>query len=318
MELSRRTLLTTLAASTLQAQTGNRKTWKPKFGILGNYSEENLAFAKAEGFNSMGLWARARTSLDPATVNDALLEQVKASLARNGLYLSVVGSTLNHVDSDLAARARINEHFRKVIETAGKLGAPYVGSGSGAMLGKPLAENVAEIVKVYTEQYFPTCQKYSVRILWEPYPGSPNIATGPIGYDALFQAFGNSPYVGLQYDPSHLVWQMMDPIQTARDFIDKIYDVHLKDTEVFTRVLRRCGINPPDKTKWWRYRIPGLGQMDWPAFFTVLQDAGYAGAMNIEHEDAVYGDPQRGDVFSENYKVGFRMGYRYLRQYIPV
>jgi len=316
MELSRRNILTGLAAATaVQAQ---KKTWKPKFGILGNYSEENLAFAKAEGFNSMGLWARPRTSLDPATVNDALLEKVKASLARNGLYLSVVGSTVNHVDADLTARARTNDSFRKVIETAGKLGAPYVGTGSGAMLGKTMDENVAELVRVYTEQYFPTCQKYGVRILWEPYPGSPNVATGPIGYDALFKAFGNSPYVGLQYDPSHLVWQMMDPIQTARDYMSYIYDVHLKDTEVFTHVLRRSGINPPDRTAWHRYRIPGLGQMDWPAFFTVLQDAGYAGAMNIEHEDATYGDPQRGDVFTEGYKVGFRMGYRYLRQYIPV
>ncbi|MDQ6676417.1 MAG: sugar phosphate isomerase/epimerase [Acidobacteriota bacterium] len=318
MELSRRTVLSTLAASTLQAQSASRKTWKPKLGILGNYSEENIAFAKQEGFTSIGLWARGRTSLDPAIVTDDLLAKVKASVARSGLYLSVVGSTVNHVDPDLTKRRQINESFRKVIEIAGKLGAPYVGTGSGAMPGRSLDENVAELVKVYSEQYFPTCQKYSVRILWEPYPGSPNVATGPIGYDALFKAFGNSPYVGLQYDPSHLVWQMMDPIQTARDYVDKIYDVHLKDTEVFTRVLRRCGINPPDKTKWWRYRIPGLGQMDWPAFFTVLQDAGYSGAMNIEHEDPVYGDPQRGDVFNEGYKEGFRMGYRYLRQYVPV
>lgn len=318
MNVSRRTVLSALGASSLQAQSGARKTWTPKFGILGNYSEENLAFAKAEGFTSMGLWARARTSLDPAVVNDELLSKVKASLARNGLYLSVVGSTLNHVDPDPARRKKNNADFRKVIETAGKLGAPFAGSGAGAMPGKSLDENVAEIVRVYTEEYFPTCQKYNVRILWEPYPGSPNVATGPIGYDALFKAFGNSPYVGIQYDPSHLVWQMMDPIQTARDYMDHIYDVHLKDTEIFTRVLRRCGINPPDKTKWWRYRIPGLGQMDWPAFFTVLQDAGYSGAMNIEHEDQTYGDPQRGDVFNEGYKVGFRMGYRYLRQYIPV
>ena len=318
MDISRRTILSTIAASSLQAQTAGRKTWAPKFGILGNYSEENLAFAKSEGFNSMGLWARARTSLDPATVTDELLEKVKASLARNGLYLSVVGSTVNHIDSDLAKRKDINSSFRKVIETAGKLGAPFVGSGAGAMPGKSVSENTAEIVKVYTEEYFPTCQKYGVRILWEPYPGSPNVATGPIGYDALFKAFGNSPYVGLQYDPSHFVWQFMDPIQIARDYIDKIYDVHLKDTEIMTRVLRRCGINPPDRTQWHRYRIPGLGQLDWPAFFTVLQDAGYSGAMNIEHEDQDYGDPQRGDIFNDGYKVGFRMGYRYLRQYIPV
>ena len=72
-------------------------------------------------------------------------------------------------------------------------------------------------MRVYSEKYFPACQKHRVRILWEPYAGGPNVATGPVGYERLFKAFGNSPYVGLQYDPSHLVWQMMDPIQAARD-----------------------------------------------------------------------------------------------------
>ena len=58
--------------------------------------------------------------------------------------------------------------------------------------------------------------------------------------------------------------------------------------------------------------------IDWPAFFTVLMNAGYSGAMNIEHEDATYGDPNRGNEFSEEYKRGFRMANRYLRQYVPV
>ena len=100
-------------------------------------------------------------------------------------------------------------------------------------------------------------------MLWEPYAGGPNIATGPVGWEALFKAFGDSPHVGLQFDPSHLVWQFMDPVQAARDFVDKIYDVHLKDTEILWHVLRRTGgIQPgeqrsaggasgfPDRAQW--------------------------------------------------------------------
>ena len=176
---------------------------------------------------------------------------------------------------------------------------------------------MSEIVRVYTEKYFPACERYKVRICWEPWPGGPNIATSPVGFEALFKAFGNSPYVGLQYDPSHLVWQMMDPIQTARDFIDKIYDVHLKDTEIRWHILRRGGITPVDRASWWRYRLPGLGSIDWAAFFTVLQDAGYEGAMSVEHEDPLYGSPNRGAEFTEEFKTGFRMAHRYLRQYVP-
>jgi sugar phosphate isomerase/epimerase len=176
---------------------------------------------------------------------------------------------------------------------------------------------VAEIVRVYTEKYFPLCEKHRVRILWEPWPGGPNIATGPVGYEALFKAFGNSPYVGLQYDPSHLLWQMMDPVQTARDFIDKIYDVHLKDTEIRWHILRKSGIHPLANAQWWRYRLPGLGSIDWPAFFTVLMDAGYQGAMNIEHEDDLYGWPYPADDFSDEYKTGFRVAHQFLRQFVP-
>ena len=151
----------------------------------------------------------------------------------------------------------------KAIELAGKLGVPYVGTASGKDPDKPLAQQVDEIVRVYNEKYFAACEKYHVRILWEPWPGGPNIATSPAGYEALFKAFGNSPFVGLQFDPSHLVWQMMDPIQTARDFVDKIYDVHLKDTEIRWPILRHGGIQSSGRRRWWRFRLPGLGSIDW-------------------------------------------------------
>jgi len=80
-----------------------------------------------------------------------------------------------------------------VIELAGKLGVPYVGTASGTTAGKKLAEQAAEIVGVYESKYFAACQANRVRILWEPWPEGPNIATGPLGYEALLNAFGNSP-----------------------------------------------------------------------------------------------------------------------------
>jgi sugar phosphate isomerase/epimerase len=122
----------------------------------------------------------------------------------------------------------------------------------------------------------------------------------------------------LQYDPSHLVWQFMDPIQTARDYVDKIYDVHLKDTEVRWDVLRKVGIAPAGKAEWHLYRLPGLGSINWADFFTVLQRAGYQGAMSLEHEDPLYGSPNRpGPDFSPEYAKGFVMAHRYLKQYVP-
>jgi sugar phosphate isomerase/epimerase len=235
------------------------------------------------------------------------------------MHVSALQVNGNHIAPDPAERARENSNFVKAIELAGKLGVPYIGTQSGKDVSQPFAAQVEEIVKVYHEKYFAACEEHKVRILWEPWQGGPNIATSPVGFDALFTAFKDSPYVGLQYDPSHLLWQMMDPIQTARDFIDKIYDVHLKDTQIHWDIVRQGGIVPVNQAKWWQFRIPGMGSIQWPEFFSVLQSVGYEGAMSIEHEDDLYGASENpGPDFSEPYKVGFRMARRYLRQYVPV
>lgn len=314
MTYTRRTVLGTLAASAAAAQTRRFANWKPKLGILAQYSEANIEFAREEGFTSLQLSVGRAL---PPDATDELIAKIKNHVDRAGLYVSSFMVVENHVAPDPAARAAANERFAKVIELAGKMGVPYVATMSGNMPGRKLDEQVAEIVRVYTEKYFPLCQKHNVKILWEPWAGGPNIATGPVGYEALFKGFRDSPYVGLLYDPSHLQWQMMDPIQCARDFIDKIWDVHLKDTEILWHVLRRTGIHPLNNARWWRFRLPGFGIVDWKAFFTVLQEAGYQGAMNIEHEDEFYYPPYDGPNFTEQYKAGFRVAHQFLRRYVP-
>jgi len=317
--MTRRFLLGGLATAAAVAQEQARPAeWKPRLGILGPFTEANVRFAKEEGFTNMILGATRRSTVDPTTLSDQQIENVKQVLTRYNMHVSAFQASQNHIAADPNQRKQDNDYFVKLIELAGHLGIPYVGTASGKDAGRPFQKQVDDIVSVYTERYFPACQANKVRILWEPYPGGPNLAISPAGFDALFKGFGDSPYVGLQYDPSHLVWQMMDPIQTARDFVDKIYDVHLKDTEIRWDVLHRVGINPVDNAKWWVYRLPGLGSIDWAGFFSVLQRAGYHGAMSLEHEDPLYGSPNRpGPDFNPEYALGFKMAHRYLRQYVP-
>jgi sugar phosphate isomerase/epimerase len=296
-----------------QAQRKRLVEWKPKLGILGRFTPANVEFAHSQGFNNMIL-----DGLPADRITDQQIEDAKAVLKRANMNVSALQVTQNHISPDPARRAKENAYFVKAIDLAGKLGVPYIGTASGKDPKKKFQEQVDEIVRVYNEAYFPACERNKVRILWEPWPEGPNVATSPVGYDALFKGFGKSPYVGLQYDPSHLVRQFMDPIQTTRDYVDWIYDVHLKDTEILWPVLRAGGINPVNQASWWRYRIPGLGSINWAEFFSVLQNAGYQGAMSIEHEDDLYGaDNNPGPDFSEEYKVGFVMGKRYLSQYVP-
>jgi sugar phosphate isomerase/epimerase len=312
--MTRRDLIGTLAAAPAAlAQGRKRGMWKPRLGLLTRFNEANIEFARREGFTCVQL------SVDATLAGDEAAERVRAVLARSGLHLSSLMAAANHTDPDPEARRRVNESFARTIELAGRLGVRYVGTSSGNMPGRKFAEQVDEVVRVYTEKYFPLCQKHNVVILWEPWAGGPNIATGPVGYEALFKAFGDSPYVGLLYDPSHLVWQMMDPIQCARDFVDKIHDVHLKDTEIHWEVVRRAGIQPVNHARWWRFRLPGFGDMDWKAFFNVLAAAGYQGDMNIEHEDELYGWPPPADGrFTPEIEAGFRVCREYLKQYVPV
>ena len=311
--ITRRTALTAaVTAAALSAQQRRRvPSWKPRLGVLMQYSESNLEFVKAEGFTS------AQLRLDPAKLDDAAIAKIKDNLQRSGIYISSLACDGNHIDPDPAKREKQNQFTVSCIELCGKLGIPNIGGQSGTIKGTPLQSQVDEIVRVYNEKYFAACEKNKVRILWEPYAGGPNIATGPLGWEALFKAFNNSPNVGLQFDPSHLVWQFMDPVQAARDFVDKIYDVHLKDTEILWHLVRKGGIQPVNGQHWWRFRIPGYGSVDWKGFFSVLAEAGYQGAMNIENEDNFFYPPYENGNFTEQFKRGFRTAHEFLKTLVP-
>jgi sugar phosphate isomerase/epimerase len=298
-------------AAAAQAQRQRVPSWKPRLGVLGTFSDANLEFIKTEGFTS---W---QVQLNPDRLDDAAIASIKDKIQASGVYASSVGCDGNHIDPDPAARARQIQKTIKTLELCGKLGIPNIGGQSGTIKGQPLQQQVDEIVKVYTENYFPVCEKNKVRILWEPYAGGPNIATGPVGWEALFKAFKDSPWVGLQLDPSHLVWQMMDPVQAARDFVDKIYDIHLKDTEILWNVVRRAGIQPVNNARWWRFRVPGQGSVDWKGLFAVLAEAGYSGAMNIENEDEFYYPNYQGADFTPQFKRGFHLAHEFLKTLVP-
>jgi sugar phosphate isomerase/epimerase len=323
--MTRRALVGSLAfAATLKSQTPSNSQrhahteWTPRLGVLGRYTPANVEFAKTQGFTNMILSAGPRSTLDANTITDAQLEELRSVLQKNDMHVSAFQIDGNHTAPDPTRRAEVNDYFVKAIELAGKLKVPYIGTQSGRDSSKPFQEQVDEIARVYDEKYFPACERNRVRLLWEPYPNEANLATSPVGFDALFKAFGGSPYVGLQFDPSHFVRQFMDPIETARQFVDKIYDVHLKDTEILWPVLRAGGIDPVNKARWWRYRIPGMGSINWREFFSILQDVGYAGAMSIEQEDPLYGaGTNHGPDFSDEFKMGFIMAKRYLDQYVP-
>jgi sugar phosphate isomerase/epimerase len=110
MNLSRRSLITAAAtAAAAQAQRNRVPNWKPKLGVLGNFSDANLAFVKAEGFTSMEL------NLDPRRLDDAAIDSIKDKVRTAGIYVSSLNLGGNHIDPDPAKRATQNQYAMQMI-----------------------------------------------------------------------------------------------------------------------------------------------------------------------------------------------------------
>jgi sugar phosphate isomerase/epimerase len=117
----------------------------------------------------------------------------------------------------------------------------------------------------------------------DEWPGGKNLATSPAIWRHMFHDIP-SPHFGLNFDPSHLIWQQMDYLSPLGEFRDRIFHVHAKDARIDRAALDQHGVLSYPKL-WHTPKIPGLGDVRWGAFFGALSDAGYSGHVAIEVED---------------------------------
>lgn len=144
-----------------------------------------------------------------------------------------------------------------------------------------------------------------VRLCFENCPLMGNIAISPPMWQMLFERLG-SRRVGLCYDPSHLVWEMIDPYAPIAEFADRIFHVHGKDTAIDRERLKRTGILTD--FSWWQYVIPGRGELDWRKLISLLRASGFDGTVSLEHEDALY------EGSAEKVAEGLVRGRQYLEK----
>lgn len=128
-------------------------------------------------------------------------------------------------------------------------------------------------------------EKQNVTLCFENCPLMGNIAISPVMWERLFERL-DSDRIGLAYDPSHLVWEMIDPYEPIRQFKDKIFHFHAKDARIDRQQLAKTGILTD--FSWWTYCIPGKGELDWKKIAELLREIGYDGTISIEHEDHQY------------------------------
>ncbi len=253
------------------------------------------------------------TNLDVTKLTKAKADEIAGWFDENRMEISSIGYYDNMLHPDKSHRREKIAHLKKVIDAADMLGTDLVGCFIGRDPSKTIIENLKEVKKV-----FPSLCKYAqgrgVRLMIENCPMENwqfeglvgNIAHTPEMWEYIFDILDDHK-IGLNFDPSHLYWQGIDYLGTTANFKNRIFHIHAKDTEILYNKYSENGIFGED---WWRHRLPGLGEIDWSRFISVLAEAGYDGALSIEHEDPVwYGE-------LEKKKKGLRLGYKHLKQFV--
>lgn len=254
--------------------------------------------------------------LDVAALGEREAASVRELFEHHRMRISAVAFYENNLHGDQARRTEIHDHLRRCIDAAVLLGCPLVGTFIGRDPGASVADNLA-----VAEQVFPPLVDYAgergIRIViencpmegWHPdgYPG--NLAYSPELWEWMF-ALG----LYLNYDPSHLVWLGIDPVAAVRPYVDHVLHAQAKDTEVDLVARNRFGVfgrtidrSSPWDVGWWRYRVPGRGQVDWTAVVDALDEGGFNGTLAIEHEDPVWGGSD------ERVRQGLEIAYRTLK-----
>lgn len=289
--------------------------------------ERIARFAAATGYEALEVAAWPTTGgrdfeashLPVATLTDDDIARTRAILTDTGLRISALAYYENNLHGDRAHRAAIHAHLRATIEAAGRLGVPYVGTFIGRDIARSVPENMREaervlppLVSFAADHGVTLVIENCVMEGWHPdgYPG--NIAYSPELWEWMI-GLG----LRLNWDPSHLVWIGIDPLETILPFASSIVHAQAKDIELFPERRNRYGgfgtvhkDGDPWKTGWWRYRVPGRGQIDWTHVVDRLYEAGFAGTLSVEHEDPVWG----GD--DERTLEGLRIAHRTLRPLI--
>ena len=286
-----------------------------------------VEWAAAAGYEALevaawpALGARPFTATHIAaeTLDRDTADAIRARFDSAGLSISSLAFYDNNLHPDATERAAINDHVLACIDAAALLGCPTVGTFVGRDPSKSVSANLAEAEEVFKPLVDAAGQRGVKLIIencvmegWHPdgYPG--NLAYSPELWEWMF-----SIGLYLNFDPSHLVWMGIDPVAALTPYVDKIPHAQAKDIQLFPELRNHYGWpgkaidrpNPWD-VGWWRYRVPGLGQVDWKGVIAALYEGGFEGVLSVEHEDPVWGGTD------EKVKTGLEVARRTLSPHI--
>jgi sugar phosphate isomerase/epimerase len=255
------------------------------------------------------------THIDVADLSASKAGEIVSELAEKGIAISALGYYPNPLHPDPEHRRTVIDHLKKVLVAASRLGVPVVNTFCGGDAAKPVDQNWQDALKLWPD-VIAHARDNGVKLAFEncpmifsydEWPGGHNIAYSPRIWRRILEAWSGD--VGMNYDPSHLVWQMIDQGRFIREFGAHMLHVHGKDVMIdrdglYERGTFSSGIG------WQIPRMPGLGDVDWNVIFSGLYRAGYDGPVIIEHEDRTF------EGTDELVKRGFLLARDMLRPYV--
>ena len=290
--------------------------------------EEVVEFAAETGYGCVEVmcWPQGKaerryagvTHIDAAgfTADDAA--QVNDLFAQYGVTISGLGYYPNPLAPDAAEAQVYVEHIQAVIVAARTLGVPVVNTFIGRDWTKSLEENWPRFLSTWKPLIafaedngvkigIENCPMLFTRDEW---PGGKNLARSPAIWRRMFEEIPSNHF-GLNYDPSHLVWQQIDYLAPLREFKDRLFHVHAKDARVDVHKLDQVGVlGFPNE--YHTPKLPGMGDVAWGRFFSVLTDTGYRGPVAVEVEDRAY----EGSLALR--QASLVQSLAYLRQFLTV
>ena len=305
---------------------------------LANLSfEEVVDWAAKMGFTTLEVESYPNSKhIDPWKLDKDRVQEIKNITKKSDMYITDLSYASNNLDPDEKKRKQHLEHLKKVIEACEKLNIELVTTFAGKDPNRSMEENL----ELFQQEFGPIvdhARDRNVKLAIENCPmgfalyGGGNLAYSPKIWDEMFKIFDRT--LGLCFDPSHLYWLQIDYMRALREYMDRIYVVHAKDCEIDRSLLGRVGILDSEwidvlftgktgighrhikwkdpRTQWWKYRIPGLGEIDFKRIINELLLHGYKSDLIIEHEDPIWYGTE------ELNKQGLIIGLRHLSQFFP-
>jgi len=266
--------------------------------------EEVISFAAQTGYSCVEImcWPVGKaerryagvTHINVADLSKKKIDEIHNTLEQKGVTISGLGYYPNPLEANKKNADRYVAHIKKVIDAAQRLGLENVNTFIGRDHQSSVEDNFKRFRKVwpgivkYAEKRgvkigIENCPMFFTNDEW---PGGKNLASSPAIWRRMFEEIPSDNF-GLNYDPSHLVWQFMDYIRPIYEFKERIFHVHIKDAKLMREKLNEVGILATPLS-FHIPKLPGLGDVDWGKFFSALTDIGYDGAACVEVEDRSY------------------------------